>query len=99
MGGGGRNRLNFADLDEFKPRPGPTSPPDGREAMDRALSFPSREGVVEGQINIKGSARDIERFRAIAKRDGLRLIGLLRRALDAYEREIETEPPGQCRKR
>lgn len=98
MGGRGRSRLDFTDLDEFKPRSGRASPPDDREAMNRALSFPSREAVVESQINIKGSARDIEHFRTIAKRDGLRLIGLLRRAVDAYEREIDTEPPGQPKK-
>jgi hypothetical protein len=45
------------------------------------------DSVEESQINIKGNARDIQRFRQIAKRDGLRLIGLLRRATEAYERQ------------
>lgn len=48
--------------------------------------------VVEAQINIKGDSVDIQRFRQVAKRDGLRLIGLLRRALDAYEREGKEAP-------
>ena len=45
-------------------------------------------GEIESQINIKGDRAEIERFRRLAKRDGYRLIGLLRRALDAYEREV-----------
>lgn len=45
------------------------------------------DDVEESQINIKGNANDIQRFRQIAKRDGLRLIGLLRRATEAYERQ------------
>lgn len=45
-------------------------------------------GEMDSQINIKGDRADIERFRRLAKRDGYRLIGLLRRALDAYEREM-----------
>ena len=44
----------------------------------------------ESQINIKGDRAEIERFRRVAKRDGYRLIGLLRRAVDAYEREVAT---------
>lgn len=72
------------------------------EAKNDAFWSPgtSHDEHVEAQINIKGSARDIERFRRIAKRDGLRLIGLLRRATEAYEREgslrrpaREPEPP------
>ncbi|NJO55861.1 MAG: hypothetical protein HC834_05340 [Rhodospirillales bacterium] len=42
---------------------------------------------LESQINIKGDRTEIERFRRLAKRDGYRLIGLLRRAVDAHERE------------
>lgn len=60
------------------------SPPQSRVASQDA-------GGPEAQINIKGAARDIQRFRQIAKRDGLRLIGLLRRATEAYEREARTE--------
>lgn len=41
----------------------------------------------EAQINIKGDAALIARFRQIARRDCIRLSELLRRALDAYERE------------
>ncbi len=44
----------------------------------------------ESQINIKGSRAQIQRFRRIAKRDGLRLIGLLIRATDAYEGQQQT---------
>jgi hypothetical protein len=65
--------------------------------VDRADSGPSGsgdlapngfEGDADGQINIKGDRSEIDRFRRLAKRDGFRLIGLLRRALDAYEREV-----------
>lgn len=44
----------------------------------------------ESQINIKGSHAQLQRFRRIAKRDGLRLIGLLIRATDAYEAQQPT---------
>ncbi len=77
-----RASLNFEGID--KPRAQARSEPTQRRAIDHASGFPSREPA-EGQINIKGPSSEIARFRSIAKRDGLRLIGLLSRALDAYE--------------
>jgi len=86
MGEGQRQSLDFGVLNDFQPRPQRSRPPNDRKAIDQTSAFPSREAGEEGQINIKGDRDSIERFRAIAKRDGLRLIGLLSRALDAYER-------------
>ena len=57
----------------------------GSHAINGGALKPSEEE--EGQINIKGDRATIDRFRKTARRDGLRLIGLLRRALDAYVRE------------
>jgi hypothetical protein len=56
-----------------------------RSALETGSNTVSVDGPEESQINIKGDRADIERFRHVARRDGLRLIGLLRRALDAYE--------------
>lgn len=78
----GIDQRSFTDSDPF----GSVDLAGDRESGRRTLNG-SLEASPESQINIKGDAIDIDRFRRIAKRDGLRLIGLLRRALDAYERE------------
>ena len=52
----------------------------------RAMDLLHATAALDG-LSTRAELEAIERFRAIAKRDGLRLIGLLSRALDAYERE------------
>jgi len=74
----------------FKPKPKPS--PGAADNQQKAkpartkTTFPSREAG-DSQMNIKGPEELLDRFRTIAKRDGLRASGLLQRALDAYERE------------
>lgn len=68
------------------------TPDQARAALEARSNTVSVDGPEESQINIKGGRADIERFRHVAKRDGLRLIGLLRRALDAYEQRALQEP-------
>lgn len=91
-----RANLDFSKLgDQFKPRP--KSAPRVKKAnpekrvIDQAAAFPSREPPSEGDepasLLIRGSAANLNRFRQTAKRDGLKLEGLLRLALDAYEQK------------
>jgi hypothetical protein len=77
-----------ADAFEPKPKTAPSAADDRAKAkrVRAATQFPSREAG-DSQMNIKGPEDLLNRFRQIAKRDGLRASGLLKRALDAYERE------------
>ncbi len=78
--------LGRLGADQFKPRPSPkaTEQKARAEKVPPTPSFPSREAG-DSQMNIKGPEALLNRFREIAKRDGLRASGLLQRALDAYE--------------
>ena len=82
--------LGRLGADAFEPKPKASlNTPDERAKAKRVRStaqFPSREAG-DSQMNIKGPEDLLNRFRHIAKRDGLRASGLLQRALDAYERE------------
>lgn len=82
--------LGRLGADAFKPKPKAVpSVRDERAKVKRARSaaqFPSHEAC-DSQMNIKGPEDLLNRFPHIAKRDGLRVSRLLRRALDAYERE------------
>ncbi|MBC6445271.1 MAG: hypothetical protein GDA50_07595 [Alphaproteobacteria bacterium GM202ARS2] len=87
-----RRSLDLGGLgaDSFKPKPKPSPDTSGNQPKPKparsTTAFPSREAG-DSQMNIKGPEQLLNRFRDIAKRDGLRASGLLQRALDAYERE------------
>lgn len=80
--------LGRLGADKFKPRPSlkASEQKEKAEKVPPAPAFPSREPG-DSQMNIKGPEALLDRFRQIAKKDGLRASGLLQRALDAYERE------------
>ncbi len=85
-----RKPLGLGNLgaDTFKHKEAPEEAPISQQPKPRlptTTTFPSREAG-DDQMNIKGPKELLDRFRTIAKRDGLRASGLLMRALDAYER-------------
>lgn len=90
-----RGTLDFGKLSQFKPRPKSKTRPrkanPEQRVIDQAAAFPSREppsqGDEQGSLLIRGNADILNRFRQTAKRDGLKLGGLLRMALDAYEQK------------
>lgn len=90
-----RGSLDFGKLSQFKPRPkkpraSQKKKPEQR-VIDQAATFPSREPPSKADeqtsLLIRGSAEILNRFRQTAKRDGLKLEGLLRMALEAYEQK------------
>jgi hypothetical protein len=90
-----RGSLDFSKLSQFKPRPKartkPKTKPEQR-VIDQAATFPSREPPAQkdneqDSLLIRANADVVRRFREIAKRDGLKLGGLLRMATEAYEQK------------
>jgi hypothetical protein len=83
---GERKALDFEGLDDFTPRRPAAAPPQAeRKAVDLLASFPSRERSDEAQMNIKGPAALLERFRCMAKKERYKHSDFLEILMDAYE--------------
>jgi hypothetical protein len=63
--------LDLERLKRFEPSPVPAGPDRAEAAPESAKveRWPSREALVEGQINIKGPLSTIRRFKALCKAD------------------------------
>lgn len=83
------------NLDDFGPRGGipagqgaPTTPSrasDTRKAVDAVSRFPSREASSDGQLNLKGPQRVLDRFKAMCKDDRRAYYDMLEILMDRYE--------------
>jgi hypothetical protein len=82
---GERKTLDFEGLDDFAPRAPAAAPQAERKAVDQVATFPSRERPDEAQMNIKGSAAILERFRRMAKKERYKHGEFLEILMDAYE--------------
>lgn len=88
---GDREALSIPDfddeLDDFAPRgrAGQEVAPSDARAIDAISSFPSREGSPEGQLNLKGPRRVLDRFKAMSKADRRSYYAMLEILMDSYE--------------
>lgn len=88
------------DMDDFAPRAaapigqgGHTSVPqalpstaaDTRRAVDALSKFPSRETSADGQLNLKGPQRVLDRFKVMCKADRRAYYDMLEILMNAYE--------------
>lgn len=76
------------DLDDFEPKPVKmaANTTEVKKAVDKASSFPSREVAAETQLNIKGPADIIERFKALCKDDRRSYYDMLEILMDSFEK-------------
>ena len=73
------------ELEDFSPRTPHKGNTIKREQIDEVASFPSREPNNEGQLNIKGPSKVLDRFRALRKSERYPYVELLDMMMDAYE--------------
>ena len=80
------------DMEDFSPRRagqgGQTTMPaaETRRSIDAVSSFPSREAEAVKQLNLKGPAHILDRFRAMCKADRRSYYDMLDILMDRYER-------------
>lgn len=77
-----RSRLDATKLQEFQPRAQPQERPVAPRELD---AWPSREPVREAQINVRGDADTINRFKKLCKDDRRTYIDMLRIIMDTFE--------------
>ena len=76
---------SFDDMEDFAPRGTGQGAADTRRAVDAVSTFPSREAASDGQLNLKGPRRVLDRFRAMCKADRRSYYDMLEILRDRYD--------------
>ena len=81
--------LDLDRLEKFKSRTTSKNipEPDVLRSEERAVRWPSREPMMDGQISIKAPLGTLDRFKRICKDDRRTYADMLRILMDRYEEE------------